>query len=205
MKILKPFVFTVLFLVGFGALNHEAKAATLSTGATGEQVIHIQSILKELGYFQSQPTGYYDPITENSVARFQRDFNIEQLGIVGPQTSKRLEDVDMMAHVVYGEARGESYEGQVAVAAVILNRVQSDEFPNSISGVILQRNAFSSIMDGQSLLPPNSGAYKAVKDAFMGWDPSGGAVYYYNPGLATDSWIYSRTVTKRIGNHLFGI
>src|SRR5690606_28584101 len=112
-------------------------------------------------------------------------------------------NVDMLAHVVYGEARGESYEGQVAVAAVILNRMESSEFPDTLSNVIFQKNAITAVNDGQYWLQPDAAAYQAVRDAFDGWDPTGGAVYYYNPYTATDQWIFTRTVIKQIGSHNF--
>ncbi|ULT56792.1 cell wall hydrolase [Neobacillus drentensis] len=205
MKLVKNLICLGVFVLSFSFSLRAAEAAQLSVGSTGDQIIHTQTILKEIGYFDSQVTGYYGPVTENAVKRFQQDFNIEALGMVGPKTSKRLEEIDMMAHVVYGEARGESYEGQVAVAAVILNRAQSNMFPNTIPQVIFQRNAFSAVQDGQYFLTPDSSAYQAARDAFLGWDPSRGAVYYYNPRLVSDNWIFSRHVIRQIGSHSFAI
>ncbi len=114
-------------------------------------------------------------------------------------------DVQMLARCVNGEARGEEYVGQVAVAAVILNRVEHSSFPNTIAGVIYQPGAFTAVSDGQIDVPidPNSTVYKACQDAMNGWDPSGGAIYYYNPAKTTSKWIYSREVICRIGNHVF--
>lgn len=112
-------------------------------------------------------------------------------------------DINLIARVVYGEARGESYTGQVAVAAVILNRVKSSSFPNSVSGVIYQNGAFDAVADGQYNLTPNSSAVKAVKDAINGWDPTYGSLYYYNPKTATNAWIRSRPIVVTIGNHVF--
>ncbi|MDF2927258.1 MAG: sleB [Paenibacillaceae bacterium] len=112
-------------------------------------------------------------------------------------------DIRMMANAVYGEARGEPYEGQVAVAAVILNRVKSPSFPNTASGVIFQPGAFTAVADGQIWLTPNENAQKAVKDAIGGWDPSGGCTYYFNPDTATSKWIWTRPQVKRIGKHIF--
>jgi N-acetylmuramoyl-L-alanine amidase len=112
-------------------------------------------------------------------------------------------EIRLMAHAVYGEARGEPYEGQVAIAAVILNRVKSELFPNTIAGVIYQPGAFTAVADGQINLTPNETAYKAVYDALNGWDPSGGALYYFNPDTATSAWIWSRPQIKRIGKHIF--
>lgn len=112
-------------------------------------------------------------------------------------------EMELLARAVYSEARGESFEGQVAVASVILNRLESEDFPNTISGVIFQPRAFTAVQDGQFWLEPGEEAFKAVEKALEGDDPSGGAFYYYNPVKATSSWIYSRTVIKRIGGHLF--
>ncbi len=114
-------------------------------------------------------------------------------------------DVNLLARLVYGEARGESYTGQVAVAAVVLNRVKSSSFPNTISGVIYQPYAFTAVADGQINLSPDSTALKAAKAAMNGWDPTGGAIYYYNPATATSKWIYSRKTTLVIGNHVFAV
>ena len=135
-------------------------------------------------------------------------------GIVGPKTLKALglststnslssADIELLAKCVYAEARGEPYTGQVAVAAVVLNRVKSASFPNTISGVIYQPYAFTSVNDGQIKLTPNQNAYNAAKDAMNGWDPTYGCLYYYNPRTATSSWIFSRTIAVEIGNHVF--
>lgn len=113
------------------------------------------------------------------------------------------QDLKLMANAVYGEARGEPYEGQVAVAAVILNRVESEAFPNTVSGVIFQPGAFTAVSDGQIWLPPNEQALKAVRDAVNGWDPTGGCLYYFNPETATSEWIWSRPQVKTIGKHIF--
>ncbi|WP_270180572.1 spore cortex-lytic enzyme [Alkalihalobacillus sp. CinArs1] len=112
-------------------------------------------------------------------------------------------DIKLMANAVYGEARGEPYEGQVAVAAVILNRVQSSSFPNTVSGVIFEPRAFTAVSDGQIWLTPNDRAKEAVLDAVNGWDPSGEALYYFNPNTATSGWIWTRPQIKRIGKHIF--
>ena len=112
-------------------------------------------------------------------------------------------DLNLLARLVYGEARGEPYSGQVAVAAVVLNRVRSSSFPNSVSGVIYQKGAFDVVSDGQINLTPNDTARKAAQDALNGWDPSYGAVYYFNPSTATNKWIWSRPMTVTIGRHRF--
>ena len=121
------------------------------------------------------------------------------------QTKRSQSDVQLIARAVNGEARGEPYEGQVAVAAVILNRVKHSSFPNSVSGVIYQPGAFTAVSDGQINVPiaSNSTVYKACEDAMNGWDPTGGAIYYFNPDTATSSWIWSRTFIKQIGKHRF--
>lgn len=191
----------IVAVLGFGQTG--AQAASIGMGSVGSDVTYVQSILKKLGYFNTTTTGYYGPITVEAVKQLQRDFGLEPIGGVGPKTSRLMQEIETMAHVVYGESRGESYQGQVAVAAVILNRVESNDFPDSVHEVVFQRNAFTAINDGQYNLQPNDTAYHAVKDAMLGWDPSSGSVYYYNPKLATDRWIFTRTVTKQIGNHHF--
>jgi N-acetylmuramoyl-L-alanine amidase len=192
----------ILFVFSFSQLKAEA-SQLLRAGSIGSDVTYVQAVLQKMGYFNTNTTGYYGPVTASAVEQFQRDFGIQATGEVGPQTANMINNAVKMAHVVHGEARGESYEGQVAVAAVILNRVESKDFPNSIDQVIFQRNAFTAVHDGQYYLYPHSYAYHAVKDAFLGWDPSYGAVYYYNPRIATNQWIFTRTTIKDIGNHRF--
>ena len=127
----------------------------------------------------------------------------EQTGAVNVPQGFSQNDIKLMANAVYGEARGEPYEGQVAVASVILNRVQSDTFPNTVSGVIFEPRAFTAVADGQIWLTPNEKAEKAVLDAINGWDPTGHALYYFNPDTATSAWIWSRPQIKTIGKHIF--
>jgi N-acetylmuramoyl-L-alanine amidase len=124
---------------------------------------------------------------------------------VEAQNNSYTQNLQLLARAVNGEARGEIYEGQVAVAAVILNRVNHPSFPNTIAGVIYQPGAFTAVSDGQINVPisTNSTVYKACQDALNGWDPSGGAIYYYNPRTATSNWIFSRPIIKSIGNHTF--
>ena len=149
---------------------------------------------------------------------FQRKNGLSVDGIVGPKTAAALGmtlsgsqssqssgDLDLLAKIVYAEARGEPYSGQVAIAAVVLNRVESPSFPNTIAGVIYQPYAFTAVDDGQINLKPNSTAYKAAQDALNGWDPTYGCLYYYNPATATSSWIWSRQTVVTIGNHVFAI
>lgn len=193
----------MVLLLSFSYPSNDVYASDLHEGSSGQEVKGLQQTLQKLGYFHVDPTGYYGSITEQAVSQFQRDFNVPSTGYTGPLTRNRLEQVKMMAHVVHGEARGESFKGQVGVAAVILNRINSSEFPNSTYHVIFQRNAFTAINDGQYWLTPNTSAYLAVKDAYLGWDPTGGATYYYNPAGVTDEWIYTRDVITQIGKHHF--
>ena len=194
--------------------NYSILQVALST----EDVKTVQTKLKRWGYFNGPITGYYGPLTTNAVKYFQRVNGIEQTGTVGPITAKALgmsylygassstnssSDLYLLAKCIYAEARGEVYSGQVAVGAVILNRVKSPSFPNTISGVIYQPWAFTAVNDGQINLEPNNTAYQAARDAMNGWDPTYGSLFYYNPRTATSSWIYSREVTVTIGSHVF--
>ena len=181
----------------------------------------IQTKLKRWGYYTGNVDGIYGPLTKEAVKYFQRRNGLSVDGIVGPKTAAALgmtlsssssssssissSDLNLLAKCVYAEARGESYVGQVAIAAVVLNRVESPSFPNTIAGVIYQPYAFTAVDDGQINLTPNSTAYKAAQDALNGWDPTYGAIYYYNPATATSSWIWSRQTTVTIGNHVFAV
>jgi N-acetylmuramoyl-L-alanine amidase len=175
----------------------------LKVGSQGYEVSELQSHLKDMGFFYGPVTGYYGPITERAVMDFQYKTNLSSDGVAGPSTNLMLNEVEKMARVVHGEARGESYIGKVAVAAVILNRIDDPLFPDNVGDVIYQTNAFTAVHDGQYNLEPNSYAYRAVIDAMQGWDPTYGSVYYYNPDLATNTWIFSRQSVTKIGNHLF--
>ena len=196
------------------ASGYQVSQVALST----EDVKTVQTKLKRWGYFNGPITGYYGPLTTEAVKYFQRVNGIEQTGTVGPITAKALgmnylystktssnssSDLYLLAKCIYAEARGEVYTGQVAVGAVILNRVKSPSFPNTVSGVIYQPWAFTAVNDGQINLEPNSSAYQAARDALNGWDPTYGSLFYYNPRTATSSWIYSRQVTVTIGSHVF--
>ncbi|MGN1269752.1 MAG: spore cortex-lytic enzyme [Clostridia bacterium] len=187
-------------------------------GSRGDEVIQIQTKLKRWGYYKGNIDGIYGSQTEAAVRWFQSKNGLVVDGIAGKNTlaamgimnssssssnSTNSSDLNLLARLVYGEARGEPYTGQVAVAAVVLNRVKSSSFPNTISGVIYQSGAFDVVRDGQINLTPNSTAKKAAQDALNGWDPSYGAVYYFNPNTATNKWIWSRPATVTIGNHRF--
>lgn len=199
--------------------NNEAQALS-KYGSRGEEVRQIQTKLKRWGYYKGNVDGIYGSQTQAAVRWFQSKNGLAVDGIAGKNTlaamgifnsssssggssSNNSNDLNLLARVVYGEARGEPYTGQVAVAAVVLNRVKSSSFPNSISGVVYQKGAFDAVTDGQINLSPNSTAKKAAQDALNGWDPSYGAVYYFNPSTATNKWIWSRPVTTTIGRHRF--
>ena len=191
--------------------NNEAIVITASQSENKQ----IQQRLKELGYYSGSIDGIIGSQSLKAIRNFQRDYGLTVDGIVGPKTLSALglssstsytsQDLYLLAKCVHAEARGEPYVGQVAVAAVILNRVDSPEFPNTISGVIYQPWAFTAVNDGQINLEPNDSAYSAAKDALNGWDPTYGCLYYYNPKTATSEWIWSRTPVVTIGEHVFAI
>ncbi len=190
-------------------------AAALSRmGSVGNEVTSIQNVLKKKGYYTGKVDGIFGSKTLAAVKSFQRANGLKVDGIAGPQTLKALgissgssgyssNDYNLLARIISAESRGEPYLGQVAVGAVILNRVEHPSFPDTISGVIYQNGAFSCLKDGQFYEPVSSSAYTAARDALNGLDPSGGAIYYYNPKTATSSWIRSRPVITTIGNHVF--
>lgn len=191
----------------------------VQTALTTSQVKTVQTKLKNWGYYTGVVDGIYGSKTKSAVVSFQKKNGLTADGIVGPKTAAALGmslstsssstqssgDLYNLAKCIYAEARGEPYAGQVAVGAVILNRVKSSKFPNSIYGVIYQPYAFTCVSDGQINLEPNQTAYNAARDAMNGWDPSYGALYYYNPNTATSSWIWSRQILVTIGKHNFAI
>ena len=185
-------------------------------GSTGSEVREIQTRLKKWGYYSGSVDGIYGTRTKNAVIYFQRKNGLRVDGIAGPATLAAMgirssqndtgystNDFNLLARLISAEARGEPYVGQVAVGAVVLNRVSHASFPNSISGVIYQDGAFTCLSDGQFWKTVADSAYKAARDALNGWDPSGGAIYYYNPVTSTNSWIYSRPIITTIGKHRF--
>lgn len=222
-----PFIVIVIIYAGFGywaynnheisQISGEAGAILLKWGSRGSQVREVQTRLKNWGYYKGNVDGIYGWRTANAVKAFQRKHGLKVDGIVGNATAKaigirtgtasggtsRSNETYTLAQCVHGEARGEPYIGQVAVAAVILNRVDDPRFPKTIAGVIYQPGAFTAVSDGQMFQPPGSTALKAAKDALNGWDPSGGAIYYYNPAKTTNKWIWSRPIIKVIGKHYF--
>lgn len=220
----------VAFIILFGGVaaytTGQGSMPTVSKyGSRGEEVRRIQTKLKQWGYFSGAADGVYGTDTKNAVKAFQRKNGLKADGIAGSKTLYELglgrasdggsssgaaassgasdNDINLLARVINGEARGESYEGQVAVGAVILNRVKHPSFPNTLSGVVYQPGAFTAITDGQVHANMTASAQKAARDAMNGWDPSGGAIYYYNPAKTTNQWIYSRPVIKVIGKHRF--
>lgn len=187
---------------------------SISQVATTSQNKQIQQKLKDLGYYFGSIDGIYGNATRNAVVAFQKANGLTADGVAGPKTIAALglnfnsvtsNDLYLLAKCVHAEARGEPYVGQVAVAAVILNRVKDAAFPNTISGVVYQPWAFTAVNDGQINLEPNSTAYQAAQDALNGWDPTYGCLYYYNPTTATSKWIFSRQTVVTIGKHVFAI
>lgn len=188
-------------------------------GSNGDEVRQIQQKLKDWGYYDGSVDGIYGSKTVAAVKAFQKKNNLTVDGVAGTKTLAAMginsastgggnnnvssSDITLLARLVYGEARGETYQGQVGVAAVVLNRVSSSKFPNTVASVIYQKGAFSVVNDGQINLQPDDKAKKAARDALNGWDPSCGALYYFNPATAKDNWIWSRPMTITIGHHRF--
>lgn len=196
-------------------VSAESAVETLTTTETKT----VQTRLKKWGYYTGSVDGIYGPKTKAAVIAFQKKNGLVADGIVGPKTAAAIgitlsstkststsnSDLNLLARCVYAEARGETYQGQVAVAAVVLNRVKSSSFPNTIAGVIYQPYAFSSVADGQINLTPNKTAISAAQDALNGWDPTYGCLYFYNASTSTSKWIYNRKTVVTIGNHVFAI
>ena len=209
----------VVFAIALGgtlnAINYQNSNQTIAVATTSENK-QVQQKLKELGYYKGAIDGIFGSQTITAVKNFQRDYGLVVDGIVGKKTLAALglgsstgkyssSEIYLLAKCVYAESRGEPYVGQVAVAAVILNRVKNPNFPNTISGVIYQPWAFTAVNDGQINLEPNQSAYNAATDAMNGWDPTYGCIYYYNPTTATSKWIFSRQTVVTIGKHVFAI
>ena len=205
-------------------------AAILRQGSTGGEVKEVQRRLKAWGYYNGTVDGVFGAGTKKAVIAFQKKNGLTADGIVGKSTYKALgmnssyqvlqgantssgggtngytsSDVYLLAKTIYAEGRGEPYVGQVAIGAVIMNRIRSASFPNTVSGVVYQKGAFTAVDDGQINLTPNDTAMKAARDAMNGWDPTGGALYYYNPAVATSAWIFDRQTITVIGKHVFAI
>ena len=184
-------------------------------GSRSEEVKKIQTVLKSKGYYKGNIDGIFGTKTKNAVISFQKDKGLKADGIAGEKTLKALgiksdgkggyssSDYDLLARIISAEARGEPYSGQVAVGAVVLNRIEHPSFPDTLPGVVYQKGAFSCLNDGQFYEPVADSAYRAATYAINGVDPSGGAIYYYNPKKATSKWIFSRKIITTIGNHRF--
>ncbi len=200
--------------------------AVLRKGSKGNEVKEVQRRLKQWGYYSGSVDGVFGAGTRAAVIAFQKKNGLTADGVVGKATYKALgmtasynvlagggsggstytsSDLYLLAKTIYAEGRGEPYAGQVAIGAVILNRVRSSAFPNSVSGVVYQKGAFTAVSDGQINLSPDNTAMSAAQDAINGWDPTGGAIYYYNPAMATSAWIFSRKTVTVIGKHVFAI
>lgn len=210
------------------AIELSVETAVLRQGSKGGEVKEVQRRLKQWGYYTGSVDGIFGAGTKKAVIAFQKKNGLTADGVVGKATYAALgmndsynalngtkpstgasnyssSDLYLMAKAIHAEGRGESYTGQVAIGAVIMNRVKSSSFPNTISGVIYQKGAFTAVSDGQINLEPNQTAYDAARDAMNGWDPTYGAIYYYNPAKATSAWIFSRKTVTVIGKHVFAI
>lgn len=219
-KIRRPLALLLALLaVLFCSCSAALPAASYKMGSSGDAIKEIQQRLKDWGYYKGTVDGNYGAKTQDAVIAFQKKHGITVDGIVGAQTAEKLgvqapssgtssgdsndKDVYLLARLIHGEARGEPYKGMVAVAAVVLNRVESSLFPNSMAKVIYQSGAFSVVDDGQINLAPDTDSLKAARDAINGWDPSGGALFYYNPAKTKNKYIRSRPVILTIGEHVF--
>ena len=208
----------ILIISGMNLLKNKDVEALSRYGSRGDEVKQIQTKLKNWGYYNGSVDGIYGSKTVEAVKYFQRKNGLTADGIAGTKTLSAMgirnsgssgatasndSNLNLLSRLIFGEARGEPYVGQVAVGAVVLNRVKSSSFPNTIAGVIYQNGAFDVVSDGQINLVQNSTAKKAAQDALNGWDPSYGAIYYFNPDTAKSKWIWSRPMTVTIGKHRF--
>lgn len=211
-----------LVLILFG--TSRAAQAAVYWGMQGESVRQIQRKLKQWGYYDGAIDGVFGQGTYDAVVLFQRRNDLTADGVAGEKTLAAMGisalsavsasagattsysgDVELLARLIHGEARGEPYVGMVAVGAVVMNRVRSSRFPNTIAGVIYQSGAFDAVSDGQINLTPSEQSRRAARDALNGWDPTNGCLYYYNPSTATSSWIWTREVRLSIGDHHFAV
>ncbi|MFW5434504.1 spore cortex-lytic enzyme [Paenibacillus apiarius] len=213
-KILLPFLLAAIGLTAVlpAPMALAAPAPTIQYGNNSGDVWDIQFRLQMLGYYNQSLDGRFGNGTTQAVRQFQREYGLTADGIAGPQTwrvlkrvSVNADELTMLARTVHGEARGEPYTGKVAVAAVVLNRMQSPLFPDSVAGVIFQPRAFTAVDDAQYWLEPDESAYAAAWDAVRGWDPTNGSLYYFNPDTATSAWIWTRQQTGKIGKHIFAV
>ena len=205
------FLANILLIAAFSA---SARAESLRRGSSGDTVKQVQQRLKAWGYYSGSVDGIYGSKTEAAVRYFQQKNGLAADGVAGPKTLAAIgistgsggaqdRQVALLARLISAEARGEPYRGQVAVGAVVMNRIKHPSFPNTLSGVIYQPGAFSCLSDGQFDQPVSESSYRAARDALAGVDPSGGAIYYFNPATATSKWIWSRPLIVVIGKHRF--
>lgn len=214
-----------LTFLGQGKMYFTSTAPSLKIGDKGQEVKDMQQELHNWGYYNGKVNGIFDSNTFASVLRYQRTYGLNASGIADKNTlltmglgqlvetgtayahASNVSNEQLLARVINGEARGEPFEGQVAVGAVILNRVKNSKFPKTMAGVIYQPGAFTAVSDGQIrvAIDPKSSVVKAARNALAGWDPTNGCLYYWNPATATSKWIWSRKVHLKIGRHWFGI
>lgn len=216
---------TIILVMTMGIVASDISyGQNIAWGSSGAEVRELQNKLKSWGYFDGAVDGVYGAKTYEAVKLFQKKNGLTADGVVGSQTRaalgmpskstapntsvsrgvSRSDDVNLLARTIHAESKGEPYEGQVAVGAVILNRVKSSKFPNTLAGVVYQPCAFEPVKRGTINEAPNEAAYKAARDAINGWDPTGGALYFWNPATSSSPWIWSRTITLKIGDHVFG-
>lgn len=222
--------FIAIFLIAILSISlisvfylETSNAQTLAWGSSGEDVRLAQSRLKQWGYLDDSVDGVFGQSTYNAVIKFQKANGLTADGVIGPQTRaalglpsnvtqpntpasggvSRSDDIHLLARIIYAETKGEPYLGQVAVGAVILNRVRHPSFPNTLAGVIYQPLAFEPVQNGTINQAPDDSAYNAARDALNGWDPTGGAIYFWNPATASSPWIWTRKITLTIGEHVF--
>lgn len=214
----KRIYIAAFLLAAVVSMTYVSVYALSKSGSTGSEVKTIQTKLKNWGYYNGSIDGVYGWQTESAVKSFQKKNGLTVDGVAGERTlnamgifsssssassSPNEASIDLLARVINGEARGEPYEGQVAVGAVVLNRVDHPSFPNTISGVVYQKGAFTAVDDGQINAQMYASSHRAARDALNGWDPTNGAIYYYNPVTATNQWIRSREIICTIGKHVF--
>ncbi len=223
-KDLNPFyklmsVTIVLFLICglITSVSHteDAVVAYSQKGSQGSEVEAVQQTLKDRGLFNAEVTGYFGEKTEEAILRFQKQQGLSQTGVADQATLKRLgitigsippateANINLLARIISAEGRGEPYIGQVAIGAVIMNRIEHPSFPDTLAGIIYENGAFTALVDGQFNEPIADSAYDAARDALSGWDPTGGCIYYYNPKKTSNQFMMSRPVQKVIGDHYF--
>lgn len=221
-RMLAAFACAAMLMFSFAP---EASAAVY-WGSRGEQVRRVQQKLRQWGYYEGAVDGVFGQETYDAVVYFQKKNGLKADGVAGSATLEAMgisasteriaaasasasasyaSDVELLARLIHGEARGEPYVGMVAVGAVVLNRVRSSKFPGTIAEVIYQAGAFDAVADGQINLTPNEQSRRAARDALNGWDPTNGCLYYYNPATATSKWIWTREVRLNIGDHSFAV